>query len=217
MVNAMALPGGTIIVFQGLINVTETPEELAGVLAHEFQHVLKRHSTRGIIRSEAINLFGLIISGNSDSITSVILQAGGIFEFLRFSRTLESQADAEGMKMVLATQIDPRGMVRIFEKLEEAQHRQLKSGKKDKKKADSEEKSPEKDSEEDAPDGKRREGEESRTPEWMKYLSTHPAGEDRVEVLKKMAEASTAKPRPLLPDFDWKSMHRETKDSKFIF
>ena len=48
----------------------------------------------------------------------------------------------------------------------------------------------------------------------MKYLSTHPAGEDRVEILKKMAEASTTKPRPLLPDFDWKSMHRETKESK---
>ena len=217
MVNAMALPGGTIIVFQGLINVTETPEELAGVLAHEFQHVLKRHSTRGIIRSEAINLFGLIISGNSDSITSVILQAGGILEFLRFSRTLESQADAEGMKMMLAAQVDPEGMVRMFESLEREQQRQMESRNKDKKKADPEEKSPEKDSEEDVPDGKRRAGEESSTPEWMKYLSTHPAGEDRVEVLKKMAEASTAKPRPLLPDFDWKSMHRETKDSKFIF
>ena len=217
MVNAMALPGGTIIVFQGLINVTETPEELAGVLAHEFQHVLKRHSTRGIIRSEAINLFGLIISGNSDSITSVILQAGGILEFLRFSRTLESQADAEGMKMMLAAQVDPQGMVRMFESLEREQQRQMESRNKDKKKADPEEKSPEKDSEEDVPDGKRRAGEESSTPEWMKYLSTHPAGEDRVEVLKKMAEASTAKPRPLLPDFDWKSMHRKTKDSKFIF
>jgi len=160
----------------------------------------------------------LIISGNSDSITSVILQAGSILEFLRFSRRLESQADAEGMKMVLATQIDPSGMVRVFEKLEEAQHRQLESGKKDKKKAGPEKKSPGKDSEEDAPDGKRGAGEEPRrTPEWMEYLSTHPAGEDRVEVLKKMAEASTAKPRPLLPDFDWKSMHRETKDSKFIF
>jgi predicted Zn-dependent protease len=217
MVNAMALPGGTIIVFQGLINVTETPEELAGVLAHEFQHVLKRHSTRGIIRSEAINLFGLIISGNSDSITSVILQAGGILEFLRFSRELESQADAEGMKMMLAAQVDPQGMVRMFESLEREQQRQMGSRNKDKNKVDPEEKSPEKDSEEDAPDGKRRAGEESSTPEWMKYISTHPAGEDRVEVLKKMAEASTAKPRPLLPDFDWKSMHRETKDSKFIF
>ena len=90
------------MVFQGLINITETPEELAGVLAHEFQHVLKRHSTRGIIRSEAINLFATIISGNSDSMTNVILQAGGILEFLRYSRKLESQADAEGMKMMLA-------------------------------------------------------------------------------------------------------------------
>ena len=91
MVNAMALPGGTIVVFQGLINATETPEELAGVLAHEFQHVLKRHSTRSLVRSEAINLFGLIISGNSDSMTNVILQAGGILEHLRYSRKLESQ------------------------------------------------------------------------------------------------------------------------------
>ena len=217
MVNAMALPGGTIIVFQGLINVTETPEELAGVLAHEFQHVLKRHSTRGIIRSEAISLFGLIISGNSDSMTNVILQAGGMLEFLSFSRKLESQADNEGMKMMLAAQVDPQGMVRMFEILEREQHRQHKSNKKDKKKTEPEEKSPGKDSEEDTPDGKRRAGEESSTPEWMKYLSTHPAGEDRVEILKKMAEASTAKPRPLLPDFDWKSMHRETKDSGFIF
>ena len=217
MVNAMALPGGTIIVFQGLINVTETPEELAGVLAHEFQHVLKRHSTRGIIRSEAISLFGLIISGNSDSMTNVILQAGGMLEFLSFSRKLESQADNEGMKMMLAAQVDPQGMVRMFEILEREQHRQPKSNKKDKKKTEPEEKSPGKDSEEDTPDGKRRAGEESSTPEWMKYLSTHPAGEDRVEILKKMAKASTAKPRPLLPDFDWKSMHRKTKDSKFIF
>jgi predicted Zn-dependent protease len=217
MVNAMALPGGTIIVFQGLINVTDTPEELAGVLAHEFQHVLKRHSTRGIIRSEAINLFGLIISGNSDSMTNVIIKAGGMLEFLSFSRKLESQADNEGMKMMLAAQVDPQGMVRVFESLEREQHRQLKSNKKDKKQTDPEEKSPGKDSEEDAPDVKRRAGEESNTPEWMKYLSTHPAGEDRVEILNKMAKASTAKPRPLLPDFDWKSMHRKTKDSKFIF
>ena len=104
MVNAMALPGGTIIVFQGLINITETPEELAGVLAHEFQHVLKRHSTRGIIRSEAINIFATVVSG--DSMMNVILQAGGMMEFLRYSRKLESQADAEGMKMVLAAQVE---------------------------------------------------------------------------------------------------------------
>lgn len=212
-VNALALPGGTIVVFQGLINATETPEELAGVLAHEFQHVLKRHSTRNIVRSEAINLFGMIVSGNSDSMTNVILQAGNVLEHLRYSRELESQADAEGMKMMLAAHVDPRGMVRVFEKLEEAQRRQLKSMKQDKKKAGSEKKN----SAENNSKEKDKEG--ITLPEWTKYLSTHPEGSDRVEVLKKLSEHSVQKPRPLLPGFDWKSMHRKTKDkdSGFIF
>lgn len=235
MVNALALPGGTIVVFQGLINATETPEELAGVLAHEFQHVLKRHSTRSLVRSEAINLFGLIISGNSDSITNVILQAGGILEHLRYSRTLESQADAEGMKMVLATRVDPRGMIRVFEKLEEEQHRQLESLQKDKKPADSTEKKPAEESgkkkdpkekvkedkfaEEKKSDEEEKDSEKEglTLPEWTKYLSTHPEGEDRVTVLKKMSKKPAHKSRPLLPGFDWKTMHRETKETDFIF
>ncbi|MEE8205332.1 MAG: M48 family metallopeptidase, partial [Nitrospinaceae bacterium] len=225
MVNAMALPGGIIIVFQGLINITETPEELAGVLAHEFQHVLKRHSTRGIIRSEAINIFATVVSG--DYMMNVILQAGGMMEFLRYSRKLESQADAEGMKMVLAARVDPEGMIRIFEKLEENQHRQIESPKKDKKKdknkdkkkADSQDKNsaekPSTDKKEKNSDNK-----DLKLPEWTKYLSTHPAGEDRVEVLKKLSKHTTQKPKPLLPGFDWKTMYRATKDSKepgFIF
>ena len=219
MVNALALPGGIIVVFQGLINATETPEELAGVLAHEFQHVLKRHSTRNIVRSEAINLFGLIISGNSDSMTNVILQAGSLLEHLRYSRELESQADAEGMKMMLATHIDPRGMIRVFEKLEEEQHRQLESTQKDKKKVDPEKKkSAENDSKKKdkvAKDPDKKGG--SAPPEWTQYLSTHPEGSNRVEVLKKLSEYSVQKPNPLLPDFDWKKMHREAKESSFIF
>ena len=213
MVNAMALPGGTIIVFQGLINITETPEELAGVLAHEFQHVLKRHSTRGIIRSEAINIFATVVSG--DSVMNVILQAGGMMEFLRYSRKLESQADAEGMKMVLASRVDPKGMIRIFEKLEEQQHRQLKPSDKDLKKNRPNKETPKK--EKRLPEDEDADQESGETPEWMKYLSTHPAGEDRVEVLKKLSKRSSQKPKPLLPDFDWKTMHRETKDSDSIF
>ena len=219
MVNAMALPGGTIVVFQGLINATETPEELAGVLAHEFQHVLKRHSTRNIVRSEAINLFGLIISGNSDSMTNVILQAGSVLEHLRYSRQLESQADAEGMKMMLATHVDPKGMIRVFEKLEEEQHRQLEKMKKNKKTADSGKKdsAKKKDSNKKQKETKGSDEEDATLPEWTKYLSTHPEGNDRVEVLKKLSKRSVQKPRPLLPGFDWKKMYRETKETGFIF
>ena len=106
----------------------------------------------------------------------------------------------------------------MFEQLEREQHRQLESLKKDKKKTDSEEK----DSAESGSEEKDKEEKDSdkivvTLQEWTKYFSTHPAGEDRVETLKKLADASTVKSRPLLPEFDWKSMHRETKESDSIF
>ncbi|MBL4665103.1 MAG: M48 family metallopeptidase, partial [Nitrospinaceae bacterium] len=52
-INALALPGGNIIVFEGLLKIVDSPEELAGVLAHEAQHIFLKHSTRGILRNMA--------------------------------------------------------------------------------------------------------------------------------------------------------------------
>src|SRR5438270_501081 len=49
-INALAAPGGYIAVYRGLLEKTEAPEELAGVLAHEMQHVLHRDATRALIR-----------------------------------------------------------------------------------------------------------------------------------------------------------------------
>ena len=50
IVNAFAVPGGHVVVFRGLLLRTRTPEEMAGVLAHELQHVLRRHATRAVIQ-----------------------------------------------------------------------------------------------------------------------------------------------------------------------
>ncbi|NIQ01871.1 MAG: M48 family metalloprotease [Nitrospinaceae bacterium] len=207
MVNALALPGGTIVVFQGLINATNTPEELAGVLAHEFQHVLHRHSTRGIVRQMAAGMLLSIVVGDSNTVLTTILETAGTLDSLRFSRDLESQADSEGMKMILASRVDPRGMVKVFETLKREESRHLGKKKKDSKDKNVPEKKPdEKDS-----------AEEGGLPEWMKYLSTHPAGKDRVALLKEMAAASQVKPEPLLPGFDWKSLHKKVKKGELPF
>ncbi|MEZ4805720.1 MAG: M48 family metallopeptidase [Bacteroidia bacterium] len=47
--NAFALPGGSVIIHSGLIEKAKSPEEIAGVLAHEISHVTKRHHIRGVI------------------------------------------------------------------------------------------------------------------------------------------------------------------------
>ncbi|MCG8546577.1 MAG: M48 family metallopeptidase, partial [Alphaproteobacteria bacterium] len=51
VVNAFAVPGGRIVLFRGLIEKATSPEEVAGVLAHELAHVVERHPTQGMITS----------------------------------------------------------------------------------------------------------------------------------------------------------------------
>ncbi|MEM9139112.1 MAG: M48 family metallopeptidase [Pseudomonadota bacterium] len=51
MVNAVALPGGRILLFRGLIERAGSPEEVAGVLAHEIGHVVHKDPTRGVLRA----------------------------------------------------------------------------------------------------------------------------------------------------------------------
>jgi Zn-dependent protease with chaperone function len=180
MVNAVALPGGHIIVFQGLLDIAETPEELAGVLAHEIQHVLLRHSTRGIIRSLTSSILLTLMVGDMNGSMEMALNLAGELDGLRHSRNMERQADRQGMEMLLASGIDPSGMVRMFEKLGE-QETLLTKG-----------------------DKVRQESPEEETSSWTEYLSTHPAGHDRVNQLKNQVAMSEEKSyTPLLPDMDW--------------
>src|SRR4029077_16111531 len=60
--NAVALPGGHIYVFEGLIDKAENPDELAGVIAHEIGHVAHRDGTRSILQSAGLSfLFGMLL------------------------------------------------------------------------------------------------------------------------------------------------------------
>ena len=60
--NAIALPGGHIYVFEGLIAQAKTPDELAGVIAHEIGHVAHRDGTRSILQAAGLSfLFGMLL------------------------------------------------------------------------------------------------------------------------------------------------------------
>ena len=62
MVNAVALPGGRILIFRGLIDAAGTPEEVAGVLAHEIGHVANRDPVRGVLRAAGTaGIIGLVL------------------------------------------------------------------------------------------------------------------------------------------------------------
>lgn len=123
LVNAMAAPGGYILVFRGLLDRTDTPEELAGVLAHEAQHILKRHSTKAILRQASMRILIAAVTGDARGASTLGLETAGSLGGLRYSRQAEEESDEEGMKLLLEARIDPKGMIAFFEKLEEIEDR----------------------------------------------------------------------------------------------
>jgi predicted Zn-dependent protease len=117
-VNAFAAPGGYIVVYRGLLRQAETPEELAGVLAHELQHVLQRHGTKAVLQEIPLRLVVAAATGDA-GITGRVLGTAATLGALRYRRRDESAADRAGMEMLRAAQIDPDGMIRFFSRLVE--------------------------------------------------------------------------------------------------
>ncbi|HEU4996587.1 MAG TPA: M48 family metallopeptidase [Gemmatimonadaceae bacterium] len=115
-VNAFAAPGGFIVVNSGLLAAANTPEELAGVLAHEIQHVARRHSTRAMLREVPLRIALSTLSGNSG--VEPAARVVGTLGALRYRRDDESEADREGLRLLEAANVDPSGMVTFMRTLQ---------------------------------------------------------------------------------------------------
>lgn len=116
VVNAFALPGGYIVIFRGLINKTANPEETAAVLAHEMQHVWKRHSARGMMRGLSIWVAVNLVTGGGD-----IASIAGTLGALHYQRGDEEEADAAGLRLLEDAHVDPKAMVSMLELLDKLQ------------------------------------------------------------------------------------------------
>lgn len=120
LVNALAAPGGYIVVFQGLLQQAETPEVVAGVLAHEIQHVVQRHGTSAVLKDLPMILAATVISGGNETAGSM-LGATATLGALRYRRGDEAEADREGLEMLRAARVSPEGMISFFATLAETE------------------------------------------------------------------------------------------------
>lgn len=116
IVNAFALPGEYVVVTTGLIRRCLTPEELAGVLAHEITHAAERHSIRTLMRSELIGFPGKIFLGGNKAFTALGLLANSVAE-ARNSRDDENEADILGARRLKAVGISPMELAQFFTRM----------------------------------------------------------------------------------------------------
>ncbi len=117
VVNAFAAPGGYIVVFNGLLRRSGSPEELAGVLAHEIEHVEQRHATRALLRELSLKALVGLIAGDAQALGTAVSAAGTVAG-LSFRRQDEEAADTAGMARLARIHADPQGMIAFFRILE---------------------------------------------------------------------------------------------------
>ena len=119
--NAFTIGGGYVYVTTGVVEQAGDVNELAGVLAHEIGHVVKRHVARqneGQGLSTLLTLAGLaaaIASGKPEAL--VAAQGLNVSLQLKHSREFEAEADREGIAIMSKTGYDPEGMRRFFQRI----------------------------------------------------------------------------------------------------
>src|SRR5262245_23643404 len=119
-INAFTLPGGSVWLHRGVLQVATNESQVAGVLAHEIAHVAKRHSaeqvTRVAIANWGLGVLGAML-GNTGGAGAA--QVAGSFlasgAFLKFSRDEEREADTVGLVLLTKAGWDARGMIELFD------------------------------------------------------------------------------------------------------
>jgi len=110
-VNAVALPGGTIMVFRGLIDAVETPEQLASVIGHEMTHVTNRHGLRRIAQSVGLIAAVEIMIGDVGGIVALGAEVFQHAALNSYSQGDEHEADLGGVRILHGAGIDPHAAV----------------------------------------------------------------------------------------------------------
>lgn len=118
-VNAYCLPGGTMVVYTGLITAAESPGQLAAVISHEMAHATLRHGLSRISQTLGLTAAVSLLIGDTAGIMAAAEEFFTAASINSYSRQQETEADLEGVRMLHAAAIDPSGMPSLFELLKD--------------------------------------------------------------------------------------------------
>lgn len=125
-VNAFCMPGGKIVVYEGLLPVTKDEASLAIVLGHEIAHAVAKHSAEQMskqiknqygteILGQVLNAAG--VSSGTTQLAQIIAQKGLQFRSLKYSRDNESEADRMGLIFAAMAGYDPNVAISFWQRM----------------------------------------------------------------------------------------------------
>lgn len=118
--NAFAVPGEQIMLTRGLLAKATTPDEIAGVLAHEMGHGIARDPETGLVRALGLTAaVQLLTGGGSGTLTNI----GLMLAQLSYTRSAEHKADVTALRLLKAARIAPHGFASFFKRVRELERR----------------------------------------------------------------------------------------------
>lgn len=124
--NAFCMPGGKIVVYEGLLPYTQNEASLAIVLGHEIAHAVAKHSAEQMskqiknqygtqILGSVLNAAG--VSSSTTQLAQIIAQKGLQFRSLKYSRDNETEADRMGLIFAAMAGYDPNVAVSFWQRM----------------------------------------------------------------------------------------------------
>ncbi|OUC14655.1 MAG: peptidase M48 [Alkalinema sp. CACIAM 70d] len=125
IVNAAAIPGDRILIYKGLLNQTESENELVMVMGHELGHFTNRDHLRGLGNALLIQLAFTALTGDGGSLVSLGASSIAALSRAQFSQTQETQADEVGLQLLNAYYGQVAGAVDFFDRVSRKDRKQI--------------------------------------------------------------------------------------------
>ncbi|MDO5632793.1 MAG: M48 family metallopeptidase [Paracoccus sp. (in: a-proteobacteria)] len=117
--NAFAMPGGTVVITDQLVQDFDDADILAGVLGHELAHVSEQHILTQLYRAGTTYLLIALIAGDPGPLLSDMLREGNAMLSLSYSRQHEAEADRMGVRIATEAGYDGAALARFFDQLQQ--------------------------------------------------------------------------------------------------
>ena len=118
--NAFALPGGIIVLFDELVELANDDDRVIGVLGHELGHIVHRHSTRQLVQALGLAALAGVAWGDFSSLVS---NAPLVLGLMRYGRAFEEEADEFAIALLRANGLSPRPLLDFFMSLKPSDKR----------------------------------------------------------------------------------------------
>lgn len=127
--NAFALPGGTIVITDGLVKLAENDAQISAVLAHEIGHVRRHHGLRLAIQAAGLAALIATLAGDAVSITGLAVTLPTALLQSGYSRQFEDEADSYAFQRLKEIGSSPKYFAQILARMQEQRNRSAETGK----------------------------------------------------------------------------------------